>query len=295
MRVLTAFLSAALCAVPMAANSASAAPAIVFEYEDAWSADISAIMENPPYSRLDAKYGGASGGYLIQDMMIPLTSGDYYRMLLTCSSVDGTGGCRGIQISIVDERKTPAAIIQKMRLGDGYAPQILTASDEAREDVMFRAIRAGDNTEAHVYSINPVTGRLTETLEVTRSFPEKMKIDVIGAMREGGIIEAESKKLRRYEIIDLSSALGSLIEDELYQPDGHPIPALRNLRLVRSGWEDAEIYLEDGTPRVDVGMSLVTLSGKPIAEVISVFKKDERDGWTVVDQRFSPSLPYDTE
>jgi hypothetical protein len=289
------FFGAAFCIVPLLACPVFSAPPIVFEYEDAGYTDISAAAESPIYHELEAKYSGTLGKYLIQDMFIPLTSGDFYRLLLTCSVVDGGGGCRGVQLSIVDERKTPAAIIQKERLGDGCAPQILAASDGAREDIMFRAIRAGDNTEARVYAINPVTGRLTLTMSITRAFPETMKLDITGTMLEGGIIEAESQKPPRKEKIDLSDVLDSLIEDELYQRDGNPIPALRNLRLARGGWEDAEIYLDGGEPRVDVGMSLVTLSKKPVVEVTCVFKKDGAGDWTVVEQRFAPSLPYDTE
>jgi hypothetical protein len=289
------FFGAAVCVVSLFANQASAVPAIIFEYEDAGYADMSAVMEIPIYRGLEEKYSGTLGKYLIQELLIPLASGDCYRLILTCSAVDATGGCRDIWLAVVDERKTPAMIIQKTGLGNGYAPQILTASDDASEDVMFRAIRAGYNTEAHVYAINPVTGRLTETMSVTRAFPETMKLDVSGTMLEGGIIEAESKRPPLYERIDLSGALNSLIEDELYQQNGSPIPALRNLRLVRNGWEDAGIYLEGGETRVEVGMSLATLSKKTVVEVTSVFKKDGIDKWTVVEQYFAPSLPYYTE
>jgi hypothetical protein len=292
---MTVFFGAAVCAVSLFVCPAFADPSIVFEYEDAGYADMSEAMGNPTYSELEEKYSGALGKYLIQDMLIPLTSGDSYRLILTCSAVDGAGGCRGIQLSVVDERKTPAAVIQKAGLGDGYAPQILTASDEVYENIMFRAIRAGDNTEAHVYAINPVTGRLTETMSITRAFPETMKLDIIGTMLEGGIIDTESKKPPRKEKIDLSGVLDSLIEDELYQQDGKPIPALRNLRLVRNGWEDAEIYMNGGEPSVRVGASLVTLSKKTVAEVTYVFKKDGEGKWTVAERCFAPSLPYDTE
>jgi hypothetical protein len=297
MRIMTAFFGAglALCAVSSAARPAPADAPIVFEYEDTVSTDMSAIMESPFYSELEEKYSKTLGRYLIRDMLIPLASGDSYRLILTCSAVDGTGGCRGITLSVVDERKTPAVIIQKVRLGEGYAPQILTASDETREDIMFRAIRAGDNTEARVYSINPVTGRLTETMSITRAFPMTMKLDVTGTMLEGGIIEAEFKEPPGKERIDLSGALNSLIEDELYQPDGNPIPALQNLKLARNGWEEAGICSDGGEPRVVAGMSLVTLSGKPVVEVTAVLKKDERGGWIIVERRFAPSLPYDTE
>jgi hypothetical protein len=294
MRLRTAFFSIVFYAAFIAAGTVYSAPSIVFEYTDDGTTDAGTIMQSPSYAELEEKYSTSLGKYLIQDTLLPLTSGDYYRLILTCASVDGGGACAGIQLSAVDERNTPASIIQRINLGNGYAPQILTVSDDARGDVMFRVIRAGDNTEAYVYSINPVTGRLTDTMAVTRAFPEKMKLDITGVMREGGIIEIEYNG-SRHETMDLSEALDSLIEDGLYQPDGTPIPALRNLRLVRSGWEDVNFYTDGDEPRVDVGMSLVTLSGKPVAEVTYIFKKDDNGEWSVADRRFAPSLPYDTE
>jgi hypothetical protein len=215
--------------------------------------------------------------------------------MLVCSDIDSSGGSRGIQLVVADERKTPAAVVQRIQLQDGYVPQLLFASDtEAPTDIMLRVILANDNTEAHVYSINPVTGRLTDTLTVTRAFPEKMKLEVTGVMTEGGVIEIESKKPARKVKIDLSEVLDSLIEDELYREDGRVIPAMENLTLVRNGWEDERFGGQGGKVFVEVGMSLVTLSKKPVIDVTGVLTKNN-DSWTVSGLTFGPSLPYRSE
>jgi len=279
------------------AIAAGTAPAIQFDYEDGATADeLGAAFGVPVYAEMDsAKYGASAGKYLIQEASIRLRSGDEYRMLLSCSGLDRSGACRGIQITVVDERKTPAAVIQRLKLGDGYAPQVIFPDLDDRSAAMFRAIRAGDNTEAHVYNINPVTGRLDEKLAITRAFPEKMKLQVTGEMKPGGIVQAESKKPDVKRSVDMSSELDSLIEDELYQPDGDPIKALVNLRLVRGGWEEESIYKSGGEIFIEVGMSLVSLSKKPVLDATVVLKLGESGEWGVSDIRFEPSLPYRSE
>jgi hypothetical protein len=273
---------------------AGASPAIEFEFRDETSLDLSLAASGVPiYAELDsAKYGTVAGKYLIHEMSIPLKSGDEYRMLLTCSSLDKSGACRGIQMVVLDERKRPASVIQRLKLGDGYVPQILFPTAEDHISAMFRVIRANDNTEAHVYYVNSVTGRLTKKLTITRSFPEKMKLKITCVMKAGGIIEAESGEPALKHTVDLSSELDSLIEDEIYQPDGSPMPALINLKLARNGWEEESIYSVDGETRVNVGMSLVTLSKKPVVDVTVVFGMDDEGNWSVSDIRFEPSLPY---
>ncbi|MDR3075746.1 MAG: hypothetical protein LBU26_00465 [Synergistaceae bacterium] len=274
----------------------AASPAIQFPYEPEEAPALSAdLLAAPFYPELDgAKYSAACGRYLIKAMAIPLKSGDEYRMMLTCDSLDKSGACLGIKLVIVDERKTPAAMIQRFGLGDGYAPTVVFAPEDAR-NVMFRAIRAGDNTEARVYSINPVTGRFDEKLAVARAFPDKMKLKITAVMKPGGMIEAESKNPVVKQIADMSGALGALVEDELYQPDGNPMPALENLRLVRSGWEDENIYRSGGETMLNVGMSMITLSKKPVLDVTAVMRMDEHGNWFVSDVRFEPSLPYRSE
>ena len=274
----------------------AASAAIQFTYEpDAPLALSADLLAAPFYPELDGtKYSASLGRYLIREIAIPLKSGDEYRMMLTCDSLDKSGACLGIRLVIADGRKTPAAMIQRFGLGDGYAPTVVFAPEDER-NVMFRTIRAGDSTDARVYSINPVTGSFDEKLTVTGTFPDKMKLKVTAVMKPGGIIEAESKNPAVKQIADMSGALDSLVEDELYQPDGNPITALENLRLVRSGWEDENIYRSGGETMLSVGMSMITLSKKPVLDVTAVMRMDEHGNWFVSDIRFEPSLPYRSE
>ncbi|MDR1650269.1 MAG: hypothetical protein LBR87_00615 [Synergistaceae bacterium] len=293
-RFLAAFLiSAGLFCSDL--RAASAVPEISFEYEDGASFDLSSALELPSYTEIDAeRYGASAGRYMLQEMTVRLTSGDDYRLMLTCSSIDRDGGRRGIMAVIADERRTPAAMIQKVPLGDGYAPQILTPSADWPGDVMFRAIRAGDDTEAKVYSINPVTGRIAETISVTRAFPERMKLNVKGLMTDGGVIEIEYGASLK-AAVDMSGMLDALVDDGLYQPDGRPIPALVNLSMFRGGWEDESLYVLDGVLLMDVGFSLVSLSEKPVVTATAVLAKGQDDSWSVREFRFEPALPYRVE
>ena len=239
-------------------------------------------------------YSSSEGKYLISDMTVPLKSKDAYRLLLTCAG-SSAGGAIGIRIVIADERRTPAGIIQRIKLGDGLAPQILPEADDAPKSVMFRAIRAGNVTEARVYHINDVTGRLEETLVIGRDFPRKMKLDVKGKLEPGGMVELESANPSAKRTLDLSPVLDYLVEDEIYQPDGNPMPAPANLRLERGGWEDERIYRENGDTVLEVGMSLMTLSKKPVADATVVLRYDESGHWTPEALTFEPSMPYRTE
>ncbi|MCL2683968.1 MAG: hypothetical protein FWE55_01880 [Synergistaceae bacterium] len=250
------------------------------------------MIGRPAYSEMDeARYGLSLGKYLLRDFTIPLTGGGEYRMMLTCSSFDRSHACLVIQLTVVDDSKTPPALIHRVMLGDGYAPEVVTLPDDAH-NIMFRAIRAGDNTEANVYAVDPATGKLDDKLAITRRFPEVMKLKVTCRMMPEGIMEAESERPSVRRTIDMSAALEALVEDELYQPDGNPVKALENLRLVRAGWEDERIYREDGETRIDAGMSLATLSQKPVIEVTAVLKQDAGGNWAVSELRFEPFLPY---
>jgi hypothetical protein len=271
-----------------------------FEYSDPASFDIAkSAMERNFYTALDAeKYKAVGAFLLIQETSLRLKSDDTYRVMLVCSQTSPLGRCRDIQLAIVDERKTPAVVIQRIRLGDGDSPQILWvgADEKTPSAAMFRVIRERDNTEARIYSANPVTGRLAETLVVDRAYPERLKLDVSGTMKEGGIIEISSKDPPRNAKLDLTESVDALIEDELFQPDGRPISALVNLKLVRGGWEDERLYIERGRHTVEVGMSLVSLSKQTVADVTAIMTQNEEDdSWAVTDLRFEPSLPYRSE
>jgi hypothetical protein len=289
--VLFMFVMFVWMAIPADAKTS---PAIDFDFEPEAASPLSAdILLRPSYPALDAaKYGASAGKYLLGEAAVTLTSGDGYRVLLTAASLGKDGSCSGIQLIIADERKTPAATVQRVKLGDGYAPAIIFAPGGGT--AMFKTIRAGDNTEARVYSVNPVTGRFDEKLAVTRQFPERMKLEISCVMKPGGIMEIESKNPAARETLDMSGALEALTEDELYQPDGNPVKALTNLKLVRAGWEDEDIYVEGGETRIAVGMSLITLSKKTVIDVTAALR--ENDGvWVVSELRFEPSLPYRTE
>ena len=272
-------------------------PSISFDFtEDDVSLDMSLeLLDSVSYPLLDdGKYPASAGKYLISDMTVPLKSGDAYRLLLTCAD-SASGGTRDIRIVVADERRKPAAIIQRIGLGDGLLPQMLPESEDVPRALMFRAIRAGNVTEARVYHINSVTCRLDETLVIGHDFPQKMKLDVKGKLEPGGRTELESANPSVKRTLDLSQVLDYLIEDEIYQPDGNPIPALENLRLERGGWEDERIYRENGDTLLEVGMSLVTLSKKTVADATAVLKYDESGHWTVEALTFEPSMPYRTE
>ena len=250
------------------------------------------VISRPVYREMDEeRYGASAGKFLIQDFMIPLRGENNFRTMLTCSSLDRSYACLGIQLLFVDERETPAAVMQSLRLGDGYFPEIITAPEDVY-NIMFRVIRAGNNTEANVFAINPVIGGFDEKLAITRRFPERMNLNVACKMTPGGIMEVTSEQPSVRRIIDMSEALEALVEDELYQPDGNPIRALENLRLIRGGWEEENIYHEDGETGIDVGMTLISLSEKPVVDITAVLRQDADGNWAASDFRFEPSLPY---
>ena len=272
-------------------------PVISFDF----AVDVSGDLPFEPfapafYPLMDMdRYPASAGKYLITDMTVPLKSGDTYRLLLTCAD-SAAGDSRGIQIVLADERRTPAGIIQRIKLGGGLAPQMLPDSDDAPSTVMFRAIRTGNVTVARVYLINDVTGRLNESLVIGHDFPQKIKLDVKGTLEPGGKVELESANPRVKRTLDLSPVLDYLVEDEIYQPDGNPIPSLTNLQLARGGWEDERIYRENGDTVMEVGMSLVTLSKKAVADATAILRYDDESGhWTAEALTFEPSMPYRTE
>ena len=292
--VIMSVIICGLCFSPVPAS-----PGVIQFDFDSVSADLGPapdlswdVISRPVYREVDeARYGASAGKYLIQDFLIPLRGGNDFRVMLTCSSLDRNYACLGIQLLIADERETPAAVLQSLRLGDGYFPELITVPEDIY-DVMFRVVRPGNNTEANVYAINPVLGGFEEKLTITRRFPERMNLKVACTMTPGGIMEVVSEQPSVRRIIDMSGALDALVEDELYQPNGNPIRALENLRLVRGGWEEENIYHEEGETRIDAGMSLISLSEKPVVDITAVLTRDAEGNWAVSDFRLEPSLPY---
>ncbi|MDR1916938.1 MAG: hypothetical protein LBQ58_10230 [Synergistaceae bacterium] len=274
-------------------------PSIQFEYKDDTSVDLSVLAESSGAGRhylpLDQeRYTALGRGFLIQDASVPLKAGDRYRLMLICGEIFPSGRLQGIQLVVFDERKTPASVIQRIRLGAGEIPEIIVVPDDTDPAVlMFRVIRAGNDTEARVYSVNRVTGRLDEILLIDRLFPDRASLDVTGAMEADGVVKIVSLNPKRDESVDLSEAMDALIDDGIYQPGGYPIDALRNLKLARNGWEDERIYLDGDKIRVDVGLSLVTLSRKQVVDVTAIYEIDDgMNSCKLIDLFFEPFLLY---
>jgi hypothetical protein len=307
--LLKVFLICAALSLPRVAGASGDVPPIRFEYDGGASADISGISgmfgatgAEVHYAPLDSeKYGALGGGFLIQEIIARLTTGDRYRIMLICGEVFPSGRVRDIQLAVVDERRIPAAVIQRVKLGGGELPAITAVPDGAGANpsaLMFTVIREQSYTEAAVYSINSVTGRLGEIMSIDRSYPERARLDVSGVLGPGGIVRVayalpkSPESAKREESVDLSEALDSLIEDGIYQPDGDPVAALKNLRLVRNGWENEAIYAYGGRIRVEVGMSLITLSKRQVVDVAAVLEIDDKGSSELVSLLFEPFLPY---
>lgn len=277
--------------------SAADATSIEFSLDDIdTSSDLTALLS--PISRITSldkgRYEPLAAGYLLQDMDLLLNSGDLLRIMLVCASPAPSGALRDIQLLLVDDRKDTPKVLQRIKLGDGEAPQLLTGSGASGYgDIMLRVIRTGNNSEAYVYSVNRAAGRLTESLAINRSFPERMKLSISGKMQQGGFVEVQSKNPAVSSVMDMSDALDAMIDDELYQPNGRPIASQANLVCVRNGWEDERISVgDDGSVTVEVGLSLITSARRQVADVVAVLAKAGINQWEVRDIRFEPFLPY---
>lgn len=295
--IATILLSAALA---LSAGYQADGASIEFDMEDlATSGDFAELMK--PLSRLapldDPRYAALSAKYAAQDLSLTLSSGDEFRIMLVCDGPSSPGpanALKNIQLLVVDDRGAAASVRQRLKLGDGEAPQLLYpggASDFT--DIMVRVLRTGNNAESYVYAVNRASGSLSEALRIGRSFPERMKLSVKGRMQAGGRIEVESTSPKISTVVDMSAALDALVEDGLYQENGRPVPALVNLTCVRNGWEDERIHLaENGVPTLEVGVSLITSSRKQVVDVTVIMTKTDGKRWGVSDLRFEPFLPY---
>ncbi|MDR0765109.1 MAG: hypothetical protein LBE65_05925 [Synergistaceae bacterium] len=291
------YLAALICLSFLATRAFGAEPPVIsFDFAGDASGDLPFEPLAPVfYLPMDrSEYSSSNGKYLISDMTVPLKNGNVYRLLLTCADLAAENS-RGIQIVVADERRAPAGIIQKIRLGNGLAPQILPESDDAPGAVMFRVIREKNVTDARVYQINHVTGKLEKPFAIGHDFPRNMKLEVKGRLEPSGAVKLESANPYVKQTLDLSPVLDYLVEDEIYQPDGNPIPALANLRLTRGGWENERIYRENGDTVMEVGMSLVTLSKKTVVDATVFLRYDKSGRWTAEALTFEPSMPYRTE
>jgi hypothetical protein len=289
----SASVAAAVCFFAVTAAGTSLGASIDFSYENyPASADIAGLVTlSPVYVPLNRSgYGFIGEGYLIQEMPIGTFGESSRRLVLTCAGAS-EGAAVKIRLLAVDGEGGGARIVQSIKLGDGGAPHLTRPDGEGR-DVLFRVIRTGDNSEGSIYTVDGGTGKLSEAVRIDRSFQKRMKLEVRGILLPRGLVEVSSKNPPASEVLDLSGALPALVEDEIYQPNGRPIPALANLTLERGGWEDERIYEDGGFVRADVGMSLVTLSKKQVVDVTVVLSKDDGGRWNVSGVKFEPFMPY---
>ncbi|MDR3355294.1 MAG: hypothetical protein LBO21_09660 [Synergistaceae bacterium] len=285
--------AAVVCFLVLSAAEVSLGASIDFSYENyPASGDISGLEAlSAAYVPLDqSRYGFAGAGYLIQDMPIGRFGENEHRLILMCADA-ASGKAANIRLLVVDEGGGRAKVAQSIKLGSGEAPHLSLPSTGAG-DILFRVIRTGNNSEGSIYTVAGDTGKLTETVRIDRSFQKRMKLEVRGILLPGGVVEVSSKNPPLRERLNLYDALDALVEDEIYQPNGRPVPALANLTLERGGWEDERIYEEDGSVRAEVGMSLVTLSKKQVVDVTVVLSKDDGGRWGVSDMKFEPFMPY---
>jgi len=55
------------------------------------------------------------------------------------------------------------------------------------------------------------------------------------------------------------------------------------------------LYRAGAETRVSAGMTLMTLSLKPVVDVTAVLKPDPDGNWAVTEMRFEPAMPYRSE
>jgi hypothetical protein len=253
----------------------------------------------PVYTRLDdAKYKSLRSPFLVWEAPISETG---LRLMITCGKISGSSDrLENVQLLLVSESDDGSTIkpIQRVKLGDGSSPHIIVPGLRGGidlsnvSDFMVRIIRRGNNTDAWFYSFDKDDGKLTETLRVNRAFAEKMRVRVKGTLLEGGFAEASSLHPDKTESVDLSEAIGALIEDGLYQLNGQPVPSMKNLSCVRQGWEGEWLHMSEKGLEARVGLSLVAPSKKSVVDVIAVLTKAENGKWAVSDYLFEPFLPY---
>lgn len=274
----------------------SEAGAISFSLEElATSSDFAEVFETYKPSLLEnpSRYKLSSNTYLIQQINLPLANKEPFKVMLVGTGSKKSSWYTDIQLLLVEEKNGAISIPQRFKLGAGEWPHMLTPSDVLPSDeFMVQVMRRGNNVEAYVYSADSLTGKLTQTFHVDRSFLSKMKLVVRGELLPGGFIELSAQNPDKKETLDMSGALDALIEDEVYQLNARPIPSLRNLSAVRMGSEGVEIHRTDNAPELRVGLSLVTLSKKRVVDATAVLARNANNQWIVKDVLFEPFLPY---
>jgi|GEM_PF-5451618 len=216
-----------------------------------------------------------------------------HRLMLVGYGFSNGGRFGAIQLLLVSGE---TKVAQRLKLGAGEAPQIEAMSlQNGRRAVFFRVIREAQTVNALVYSdVGADAPKLAESLRVDQNFPGRMKLNVKGTLESGGIVSVVSANPQKTERLDLSNpeAADELIAAGLYDANGEPVPALKNLSLARTGSESVDAA-QGNTIRV--GMSLVSLSKKRVVDVTAALTQKGGDKWVVTAINFEPFLPFRSE
>lgn len=224
---------------------------------------------------------------------------DGLRLMFVGSGLSKNGRFSDIKLLLLraaEKKGGKEKVLQRLNLGAGEAPQMQPLSFEGASPAVFvRVMREGFNTEGFVFALNrEKTPKLTETLRVDRNFYLRARLNVKGTLRSGGFVEVASAKPEKTVRLNLSDpdAADELIAQGLYQPDGEPIDSLRNLACSRTGSESVEVVPEN---KIQVGMSLMSLSKKRVVDVTATLESEDGAKWDVTDIDFEPFLPFRSE
>ena len=221
------------------------------------------------------------------------------RLMFTGSGLSKDGRFSDIKLLLLraaEKSGEKERVLQRLNLGAGETPQMQVLSFEGGANAVFvRVMREGLNTEAFVFALNrEKTPKLTEGLRVDRNFYLRAGLSVKGTLQHGGFVEVASVKPEKTARLDLSDpdAADELIAQGLYQPDGEPVSALRNLACSRTGSEGVDV-MQDNT--IQVGMSLISLSKKRVVDATATLESEDGAKWSIADIDFEPFLPYRSE
>lgn len=221
------------------------------------------------------------------------------RLMLAGGGLAKTGRYSSVWLLLLqapEKRGGKEKVLQRLSLGAGEAPQMRAlAFAGGRKALFFRVMREGFNVEAFVFYLKDAKApKLIESLRVDRNFPLRMRLNIKGTLQQDGFVNVVSAKPEKNERLDLSdpSAADGLIAERLYQPDGQPIPALRNLVCARTGYEGVEVV---NGKELRVGLSLVSSSKKTVVDATVSLESEDGERWAVSDVVFEPSLPFRSE
>lgn len=257
------------------------------------SGDFSALesVYSPRVIENAKDYKLSAGSRLIQAENL----GGGLRLMLAASRLPG--GVRYSDIKLLLVRTAEASggkerVLQRLNLGEGEVPQIQVLSFDGPDAVFLRVLRESVNTEAFVYSLSrEKTPKLIERLRADRNFYLRMRLKVSGTLQSGGFVDVASVKPQKKDRLDLSDpdAADELIAQGLYQPNGEPVGALRNLACSRIGSESIEVIQGN---RIRVGLTLTSLSKKRVVDVTVTLESSDGTHWDITEVDFEPFLAF---